>query len=255
MTETGPYLETFIVPVCRFDKSSGNALIRGFYGTAFFVGRGGIFLTASHVMEEATQAVGEKGGFMGLCVRSPAISGNVACPITSVEAAAAPYDISVGTIDAEFPSLLTLGDVSAGVWQEVASYGYPSTAQNLSSSEFWMYGRGFRGYLHRQVKPGQLPGNPHPDGFETSFSMPQGLSGGPLFVRGPKSDVAIGVCVGVNRGETTEYMFEEVQANGQTLKEKRVRIEEYGLAHDLRPLLGWRPSNLGGRSLAEVAAG
>jgi len=85
--------------------------------------------------------------------------------------------------------------------------------------------------------------------------MPQGLSGSPLFVPGAQNGIAIGVCVGVNRGETTEYMFEEINANGETLREKRVRIEEYGLAHDLRPLLSWRPSSLGGRSLAEAAEG
>ena len=254
MTPTGPYLETGIVPVCRFDDSSGVALIRGFYGTAFFISHSGIFLTASHVIDEATQAEGAQGGFLGLCGRPPDGGGNVACPITSFEAAAAPYDISVGTIDAGFPNILTLGDVPIGVWREVVSYGYPATAQNLSNNEFWMYGRGFKGYVHREVKSGQLPGNPHPDAFETSFSMPQGLSGSPLFVYTPSSQIAVGVCVGVTRGETTEYMFEEVQANGETHREMRIRVEEYGLAHDLRPLLGWRPSNLGGRSLAEVAA-
>lgn len=254
MTQTAPYLETYIVPVCRFDQSSGTALIRGFFGTAFFVGNGGVFLTARHVLDDASHAVEEQGGFLGLCVRPPGAAGNVACAITSMEAAASPYDVAVGTVEARFPSNLTLGDVPANVWREVVSYGYPSTAQNRSNEELWMYGRGFRGYVHREVRSGQLPGNPHPDAFETSFSMPQGLSGGPLFVPGSTNDVAIGVCVGVNRGETTEYMFEEVQANGSTLTERRVRVEEYGLAHDLRPLLTWRPSNLGGRSLAEVAA-
>lgn len=254
MNHTPTYLETYVVPVCRFHDSSGTALIRAFFGTAFFVGSGGVFLTARHVLDDAKRAVEECGGFLGLCVRPPESRGNVACSITSIEAAESPYDVSVGTVGANFPSYLTLADVPVNVWREVASYGYPSTAQNRSNDEFWMYGRGFRGYVHREVRTGQLPGNPHPHAFETSFSMPQGLSGGPLFVPGSSSDVAIGVCVGVNRGETTEYMFEEVQANGRTLTERRVRVEEYGIAHDLRPLLSWRPSNLGGRSLAEVAA-
>jgi len=255
MTRTTSYLETYIVPVCRFETVSGTARIRDFFGTAFFVGAGGVFLTASHVISDATHATQENGGFMGLCVRPPGGEANVTCPIKSIEAAAAPYDVSVGTIEATFPTDLVLGGIPASVWLEVASYGYPSTAQNRSNDEFWMYGRGFRGYIHREVRSGQLSGSPHPDAFETSFSMPQGLSGSPLFVPGAQNGIAIGVCVGVNRGETTEYMFEEINANGETLREKRVRIEEYGLAHDLRPLLSWRPSSLGGRSLAEAAEG
>jgi hypothetical protein len=253
MSQTTAYLETYIVPVCRFNQSSGATVIQDFFGTAFFVGGGGVFLTARHVLDDARHAVEEKGGFLGLCVRPPGAGGNVACRMISMEAAPPPYDISVGTVESPFPSNLTLGDVPAGVWQEVVSYGYPSTAQNRSNSEFWMYGRGFRGYVHRVVETGQLPGSPHPNAFETSFSMPQGLSGGPLFMPGSRTAVAIGVCVGVNRGETTEYMFEEFQTNGKTLTEKRVRIEEYGLAHDLRPLLSWRPKILEGRSLAEAA--
>ncbi|CAG1004067.1 hypothetical protein BURK2_03262 [Burkholderiales bacterium] len=252
MIDTASYLETYIVPVCRFDQSSGTALIRDFFGTAFFVGTDGVFLTARHVLDDGTSAVEESAGFLGLCVRPPGAGGNVACPITSMEAAEPPFDVSVGTVEASFPSRLTVADVSVNVWREVASYGYPCTAQNRSNEEFWMYGRGFRGYVHREVRVGQLPGNPHPHAFETSFSMPQGLSGGPLFVAASPNDVVIGVCVGINRGETTEYMFEERQANGQTLTETRVRVEEYGIAHDLRRLLNWQPSNLGGRSLAEV---
>jgi len=116
-----------------------------------------------------------------------------------------------------------------------------------------MYGRGFRGYVHREVKAGQLQGGFHPDAFETSFTMPQGLSGGPLFLTGSQTEAVIGVCVGVNRGETTEFLFEELQADGRLVTERRVRIEEYGIAHDVRPLLDWRPANLGGLTLREVA--
>jgi len=162
MTRTTSYLETYIVPVCRFETVSGTARIRDFFGTAFFVGAGGVFLTASHVISDATHATQENGGFMGLCVRPPGGEANVTCPIKSIEAAAAPYDVSVGTIEATFPTDLVLGGIPASVWLEVASYGYPSTAQNRSNDEFWMYGRGFRGYIHREVRSGQLYRKPSP---------------------------------------------------------------------------------------------
>jgi len=247
------FLETYIVPVCRFSESAGSALISEFFGTAFFINGNGVFLTAAHVMDAANQSIKTSGGFVGLCVRPAGGGGNVASHITSIDVASPPYDICVGTVAANFPTFLTLAATPVNVWKEVASYGYPDTAQNRSAGEFWMYGRGFRGYIHREVKVGQLPGGSHPDAFETSFPMPQGLSGGPLFVPGPQMDLVIGVFVGVNRGESTEFLFEEIQENGELRTERRVRIEEYGIAHDLRPLLDWQPANLGGRTLREVA--
>lgn len=253
MNATPAYLETYIVPVCRFSESSGTALISEFFGTAFFINAGGTFLSARHVIEAAQQSVEEFGGFIGLCIRPSEGGGNVACRITSFEAACSPYDICIGTAAASFPTNFTLAPIFVNVWREVVSYGYPTTAQNLSAGEFWMYGRGFRGYVHREVKAGQLPGGPHPDAFEISFPMPQGLSGSPLFVPGSPKDVVIGICVGVNRGESTEFLFEEVQADGELIRERRVKIEEYGMAHDLRPLLDWRPGNFGGLTLREIA--
>jgi hypothetical protein len=253
MNTTPAYLETYIVPVCRFTESSGSALISEFFGTAFFINAGGTFLTARHVIDAAVQSVEKFGGFIGLCVRPSDGSGSVACRITSIEAACPPYDICIGVAAAGFPTYFALAPISVNTWREVVSYGYPATAQNLSAGEFWMYGRGFRGYVHREVKAGQLPSDTHPDVFETNFPMPQGLSGGPLFVLGSPKDVVVGVCVGVNRGESTEYLFEELQADGTLMRERRVRIEEYGIAHDLRPLLNWRPGNFGGLTLREIA--
>lgn len=247
------FLETFIVPVCRFSETSGSALICEFFGTAFFINGNGVFLTASHVMSAAYQSIEVSGGFIGLCIRPADGSGNVASRVTSIDEAKPPYDICIGTVDANFPTSLTLGNSPVTVWQEVASYGYPATAQNRTAGEFWMYGRGFRGYVHRLVAVGQMPGATHPDAFETSFPMPQGLSGSPLFVRGPEKNSVIGICVGVNRGESTEFLLEELQANGELITERRVRIEEYGIAHDLRPLLDWQPANLGGHTLRDIA--
>jgi hypothetical protein len=63
MTRTTSYLETYIVPVCRFETVSGTARIRDFFGTAFFVGAGGVFVTASHVVISDAQEM----AMLGLC--------------------------------------------------------------------------------------------------------------------------------------------------------------------------------------------
>jgi hypothetical protein len=255
MTAPEPsYLETYMMPVCRFEEAAGTALIRAFHGTAFFINDSGVFLTARHVVENGQKDINAKGGFLGLCVRPPGPGGNVACPIGSVDYADMPYDVCVGRAAGKFRTMLTLANVQVHAWRDVATYGYPETALNVSPTEFWMYGRGFRGYVHREVKKGHLLGTDHPDAFETSFSMPPGLSGAPLFIHQLPRDVVVGICVGVNRGESTEFLLEEVVENGEVRREKRVRIEEYGLAHDLRPLLDWQPAGFGGLTLLAISA-
>jgi hypothetical protein len=249
------YLETYIVPVCRFEVSSNTAWIRRFHGTAFFVNEAGVFITARHVIDKGTEEVAHSGGFLGLCVRSPSGSGNVAAHIVAVTAADPPYDICIGRSDASYPTLLTVQGVDVQTWRDVATFGYPETALNVAPTAFWIYGRGFKGYVHRAVKAGELAGSGHPDAFEVSFAMRPGLSGAPLFLHSQPRDLVVGVCVGANRAETVDFDYEEVLDNGQVRREKRVRVEEYGIAHDLRPLLAWKPRSFDGLTLAEIAAG
>src|SRR5262249_2299592 len=159
---TPGYLETYMVPVCRFDSSSSGALIRSFHGTAFLVNDAGVFVTARHVLEKGSDAVAKHGGFLGICVRPPNGAGNVAANILSFAHADPPYDVSIGRCNGSCSTLLTVGDVEVGPWRDVATFGYPETALNVSPKGFWMYGRGFKGYVHRLVKHGELPAGGHP---------------------------------------------------------------------------------------------
>lgn len=108
------YLETYIVPVCRFELGANSALIRSFHGTAFFVNDGGVFITARHVVERGSEAVVRHGGFLGLCVRPADGSGNVAAKIVSFDHANPPYDVSIGRCSGSFPTLLTVQTVEVG---------------------------------------------------------------------------------------------------------------------------------------------
>lgn len=247
-----PFLETYMVPVCRFEPGASNAFIRAFHGTAFFVNSVGVFMTARHVFETGSNSVTQHGGFLGLCVRPPSGGGNVAAKILSVDHADPPYDISIGICNGSFPTLLAVQPADVTTWRDVATFGYPETALNVSPQAFWIYGRGFKGYVHRLVKRGEFAAGGHPDTFEVSFSMPPGLSGAPLFLHAQPRDVVVGVCVGANRAEAVDFQYEEILEGGEIRREKRLRIEEYGIAHDIRPLLGWKPAVLRGRTLAEA---
>lgn len=57
--------------------------------------------------------------------------------------------------------------------------------------------------------------------------------------------------MGSMRSELVEDERLEVLENGSTNRELKVKIEEYGVAHDLRPLYKWRPAGLHGKSLLE----
>jgi hypothetical protein len=246
--------ETYIVPVCRCDETAGTANIRAFHGTAFFINDHGAFVTARHVVEAGAHDVARNGGILGLCVRRPGGGDCVISPIRELDVANAPHDLCFGVAYGDFPTSLTVGELPVGTWRDVAALGYPATAANISADGFWMYARGFKGYVHREVKSGQLPGGLHPDMFETSFRMPPGMSGAPLFVAHGGRHVVIGVCVGVNTSEQTDYLVEEITADGVVNRERRVRIEEYGIAHDLRPLLDSTPPVFKGRTLRDVAS-
>jgi hypothetical protein len=248
------YLETYIVPVCSFEVATGAARICECFGTAFFIDEAGTFITAGHVVRDGYASTENSNMFLGLCPRPTGSETNVACRIVKHELAPAPFDVAFGKVDQSFPTNLTLASAVVGTWRDVATYGYPVTSQNVSAEGFWMYGRGFKGYVHREIGKGHLRGGNHPDAFETSFSMPKGLSGAPLFVRAEPKDIVVGVCVGTNRGESVEFLLEELQKDGTVRIERSSRIEEYGLAHDLRPLLQLRSRVLGDRTLAECAA-
>lgn len=246
------YIETYIVPVCRFEVQNNTVNIRAFHGTAFFINSEGAFLSATHVISSGEEDVKRHGGFLGLCVRID--SGNIASRILHCDLADNPYDICVGEVSFKCETLLTFQKSEISTWRDVATFGYPTNSQNISLEQFWMYGRGFKGYIHRLVKSNQFPNVVHPDSFETNSAMPRGLSGSPLFVHNEPKDIVVGICVGANSSETLDFMFEEVNDAGEIFREKKVRVEEYGLAHDIRSLFEWRPSGFSGRTLFELGA-
>src|SRR5438132_9755692 len=99
------FLETYIVPVCRFETLNEAAYIRAFHGTAFFINSEGTFLSARHVIVTGEADVKDHGGFLGLCIRAD--SENVAPRILHHDLADEPYDVCVGQADFKCETLLT----------------------------------------------------------------------------------------------------------------------------------------------------
>jgi hypothetical protein len=135
---------------------------------------------------------------------------------------------------------------------DVMTLGYPESAIGADFRAKVLNLRCRKGYIQRRIRPGDIHVGKHPDGFELSFLVSPGLSGGaPLFYGGQQK--LIGICVASYRSEQIDDSIVEIDNNGHEYRETRLRIEQYGFAHDIRPLFStWRPELLEGKSLSEA---
>ena len=228
--------------------------IHNLYGTAFFINGEGAFLTASHVLKAAQKTVEGNGRQLALVVKGidGASEKSFLAPIETYEHAPEPYDVSAGRVAARSPTYLRLRPFEIAVWRDVAAFGYPESAIARQFDDLRLNLRALKGYVQRLTRPGDLPLGEHPAGYELSFNISPGLSRAPVFIHEGQTDLLIGVAVSSVRSELIDASITEVNDNGQEYTERRVRIEEYGFAHDIRGLLDWRPSIFHGLSLNEL---
>ena len=249
------YLQSYVVPVCLYALEGGRANIKELIGTAFLISGNGHFLTARHVIESAEANAAAKGLRVALVLKDEGgrSSSSVVADVTQREFAPEPYDIAVGHVHYHCETLLVLSSLDIDVWQDVATFGYPLHAVSGDPCALRLNIRCHRGYIQRLLRPGDAPMGPNPHGLELSFLLSRGLSGAPLFVHRQPKDVVIGICVGSFRTELIEDEQLEVMEDGSTYKEVKLKVEEYGVAHDLRPLYDWKPGILNGQSLLEIS--
>lgn len=247
------FLQSYVFPIVVYSVEGGSARLIEILGTAFAVGSRGVFLTARHVIECAQMKAASRDLRYGLVVkgRDGASPESVVATPLFVEFAKEPFDVAIGRLPYRFDSLLALKAVDVVMWQNVAALGYPLCAVSGDPSGMQINIRGHRGYVQRLLAPGDMPVGRAPAGFELSFLLGRGVSGGPLFIRAEPRDIVIGVCVGSMRSEIVEDERLDVMENGRMYREIRMKVEEFGVAHDIRPLHSWKPDGLLGRSLIE----
>jgi hypothetical protein len=247
------HFEAFVLPVCTFSIKAGEAAIEQAFGTAFLINGLGYFMTAAHVIEQALRASEKSGHTIGLLGKANdgENADNVFLPILWQETAPKPFDVAIGHLPYKAPTLAIFGELKAASWQDVACIGYPTSAITRDIG-VWINVRTLKGYIQRNTAPRDIHFGEHPNGFELSFQVSPGMSGGPVFVMTPSGFHVIGVAVSSFRGVTTEAEYSEVLEDGTVFKETRLRIEEFGLAHDIAGLLDWKPSALDGQSLRDI---
>ncbi|MCZ4428869.1 serine protease [Agrobacterium sp. SOY23] len=249
------FLQSYVVPVCLFEDRVSSIFAHSLVGTAFFINSSGVFLTASHVLEQAAAMAKARDQLVGLVVKIQVdgTTKNGVVLVDNFENAPAPHDIAIGKVPVVTSTHLTLETFDIDVWKDVATFGYPLSALGGEPEDFRINLRAHKGYIQRITKPQDMKIGRHPDGFELSFNISPGMSGSPIFIYRDGNDLVVGVSVSSFRGETTESEISEVLDDGRLFTEKRVRIEEYGFAHDIRGLLDWKPSLFGGRTLLELS--
>lgn len=248
-----PVLQDYVVPICSYEERRGLGWITNFYGTAFFITSDGVYLTARHVVEQCLMSGAKQIGLVIKDRQDAKVSKLV--PLGITEHAPGPWDVSIGKSTPPsanwfcWPSKTKIEG-----WQDVASLGYPESALNVTVERFDLNMRMMKGYVLRPLRPeDQLQPGRHPPSFELNFAIPQGMSGSPLFTFDvAKKQMVIGVCVTSHTAEIVEHSFEEIEEGGAVYREKRLKAEQYGIAHSLLPLGDWRPQLLGGKSLKEA---
>lgn len=247
------FLQSYVTPICLFKDEDGVANLRKLIGTSFFIGRAGYFLTARHVVEQATTLAKKHGSEIGIVVKNNngQSDENRVIKLGRYEFAPKPFDVAAGWVNYHPNSPLKVQTFEAHVWQDIAALGYPESASIIEGEALWMNIRGYRGHIQRPTIPRDMPIGQHPNGFELSFLLGPGSSGGPVFK--VQDEVLIGVGVGSFKSEHVEDEFIEVDNKGKEYREQKVRIEQFGFAHDISDLLNWRADIFGGATLQEVA--
>lgn len=247
-----PFLQDYVVPICAYTEKSGQAVISEYCGTAFFINKVGHFLTAKHVVDVCRA---DRSRTYGLVVKGPNDASNHMAPLTVLEDAPAPWDVSIGFIAMPTTTWVRWPVGSAvAEWSDVATMGYPESALRVSPAQFDIHLRTLKGYVIRQLTGDDYgPSGGQAPGLELSFVVPQGMSGAPLFLQGsgPTFDL-VGVCVSSHETEVCEHVHEEVEESGSIFRERRLRVEQYGIAHRVSALADWEPALLNGLSLREA---
>jgi Trypsin-like peptidase domain len=248
-----PFLQSFVAPVCRYAEG-GTITVEQLHGTCFLVGSDGVFLIARHVLEKLFAEIEERGGHAGAFPMQITVgrTESLTVPIIDFVFAPEPFDIAIfkTTYRSSTPFRLFKRDVD--VWQDIATMGYPASNANKTSEKYEVQQRAHKGYIQRVVPAGRLHPGTHPDCFELNFSITNGLSGSPLFIHRGEFDEVIGICTHSHESRIVLHSHLDVKDGTAEFSEVLSRVEEFGIAHDLRPLFDWNPTCLNGRTLGQV---
>jgi hypothetical protein len=203
---------------------------RNYLGTAFFVSKNGVALTAGHCVPDR-ESLGPNSLLAGLWDGTHVRSHRILAA-TKIDN----YDVAILKIENIRPKYLPLAYANLPAGTDVMTFGIPEHS-------VWNMGKEFR------CLKGHITFVTH--FFELSFAAPKGMSGSPVLVNGE----VVGVLSGNARSETLEDQCEEKTEVFSGMTKKTIvetkQVINYGLAAPLLPLKDWKHEICGERPFSE----
>ncbi|MEO3415857.1 hypothetical protein AAFO92_14475 [Roseovarius sp. CAU 1744] len=251
------FFENFCVPVCCYKIDSGLAIVTRICGTAFYINKKGIFLSARHVFEDAFINSAQKNETVGLMIKPNEGDGSKTAitRVTNLENAPNKVDVCLGKTDFCAPTNIVHRDFGETLFQEVITIGYPTDAAVGEIGELFTNTRVHKGIVQRTIRLGDLSLTPSVQGYELSFVPARGMSGAPLLVVDKATFCLLGICIGSYRSEEMLSEIVEVSEPSREYRERTVAYNTYGVAQTLSPILDWKPVQGYGSSLREMFVG
>ncbi len=226
------------------------------FGTGFFIDNKGTFLTCRHVIESLNKYLKANPDYKaGLGVKPydlPMDELIKGFEISEVEYAEN-NDVAIGYAKYKTHASILPPSEPAMPLLEIIAMGYPDTALVKKDDFMWVNLRVLKGIVQRNIRSNEIDFfSPHTEALELSFQVPACMSGAALVKRVDKRyREIIGICIGAYQTEQTVSMIEEIEENGKIFRERRVCIERFGFALDIKGILGWKPKGLQ-KTLKEV---
>ncbi|WP_129590264.1 serine protease [Roseovarius nitratireducens] len=255
-------MQSYVLPVVVAEIENGSANVKKCFGSSFVIDRlfpetkNNLILSAKHVIESAEHYAHEFGGYVAFVCKDDngKSSRSVVARILGYEAGPCESDIVVCVTGYQTDTNFYLSIEDIEVWQEVATLGYPDEAV-ISGNEdgLRLNLRAQKGFVQRQLKPGDLLHRPNLTGYELSFLLAGGMSGAPIFVYEGIRDRVVGISVGTYGSETMISERTETLEDGTEFREIMQSLNRYGVAESVSSVQNWKLDMLGGKSLSDLS--
>jgi hypothetical protein len=224
-----------------------------YHGTGFSVGIDGYFLSAHHVVNQDCLTTCAPGHYIAALV----IQGDgenrtyKAARILKTEQ----YqntDIVIGRLDCGMLPFFTSRNSDAYGWEDVHVFGYPESRKKAPAADLFQFGPQFlKGYITRRLEAKDLMNPAWDPAYELSFPIPLGVSGSPVFRRGP-DHALVGIALGSTDSTVSVYEHTEICGPSGKYSEQVKKVEQFGIAARLSALADWRPVLAGGKRLYQI---
>ena len=253
-----------VSPVVIAEKHQQGWSVGRLMGTAFYINDDGFFLTVGHVLRAAIDGAKQDYEHPSLLRRQKNTGEYKVGILDRYEFSPKPHDIAIGKIHGETKSYYELANPGTDlVWKNVHAIGYPdSTFIEVKGSKI-ISPRKLTGQVTRFLMEDEPRFDCANSDFELSYRIPYKMSGSPLFIFDTSADEVlndkfislIGICVGNLESEILAHESIEIDDKDGLHKERRLKIEEYGIAHNLWEIRDWEPEILDGLTLMDAING